>query len=571
MSYFINQAQRLLKIVIPNVPENEIVLTHFKGQQSLSCPFEFMCDGISTSEGGGIIDNLIGQKAFVTINHAKGEKEYFNGLITQVQKSAAKKSKQVAWRFKISPWFFPLMQNSDCRHFIELSVIDIINLLLKECENNAYECQLTKSYPKIAFTVQYNESTWDFIARLISETGIFYTIIHSNEQHKVIFYDDVATLPNYPQDCYVRNSDDNQAHFHFWQSSTAIMPTKTEVQSYDFQSPTQQFIATTSSKQNLLFGEFQFWPNDSKQNDANQKTAELIQHFFDWQANQIKVKGNYPKMRAGQRFNLKSNTHNIEKYYIQHIQYQISDTSHLSDSHEIQPSVQLYQNQLTVIPTSFPYAMKIINKPKIKGVSSATVTTPKGKVVACDPYLRVKIQFPWDRRSQFNEHSSTWVRTANPIAGKEWGMKFIPRKGDEVLIQYCHQNIDEPMIIGSVYNGVNSPIYPLPESQQVSGIKTHTIGSDESDHFNEIRFDDSAHQELLTLKAQRDNNITTNNDYVTTIVKDQNINIEQANTLATKGTSTLVSQNTFHLTAGKAELKLAPDKIELKGILINIE
>jgi type VI secretion system secreted protein VgrG len=177
-----------------------------------------------------------------------------------------------------------------------------------------------------------------------------------------------------------------------------------------------------------------------------------------------------------------------------------------------------YTNTFTCIPIKLPYRPpRETPVPFIAGVQNALVTGPSGKEIFIDKYGRVKVQFYWDREGKKDENSSCWIRVAQSFAGKRWGASFWPRLGQEVLVAFVEGDPDQPVIVGSVYNAEQMPPYQgdgldpnHKNDPNVSGIKTNsTLGGT---GFNEIRFDDTKDKEELFLHAQRDFDLTTNND-----------------------------------------------------------
>ncbi|MGC4241825.1 MAG: type VI secretion system Vgr family protein [Herbaspirillum sp.] len=94
-----------------------------------------------------------------------------------------------------------------------------------------------------------------------------------------------------------------------------------------------------------------------------------------------------------------------------------------------------------------------------RGSQSAIVVGPNGESTAngadeihCDRLGRVRIRFHWQGRN--NDAAATcWVRVAQRSAGGGNGMQFLPRIGQEVLVQFLEDDIDRPVILGALYNG----------------------------------------------------------------------------------------------------------------------
>jgi type VI secretion system secreted protein VgrG len=163
-----------------------------------------------------------------------------------------------------------------------------------------------------------------------------------------------------------------------------------------------------------------------------------------------------------------------------------------------------YSNRFTCIPGGVTYRpRRETRKPAIHGTQTAVVVGADGAEIDPDKYGRVKVWFRWDPAGPRGQDSSCWVRVAQFWAGKMWGAQFLPRVGDEVVVTFLNGDPDEPLIIGSVYNADNMPIYKLPDHKTRSGIKTHSSTGGGTQHFNELRFEDKKGEELVHIHAER--------------------------------------------------------------------
>jgi type VI secretion system secreted protein VgrG len=156
--------------------------------------------------------------------------------------------------------------------------------------------------------------------------------------------------------------------------------------------------------------------------------------------------------------------------------------------------------------------------PKMQGPQNAMVVGPAGEEIYTDNYGRVKIQFPWDRYGQYNENSSCWVRMSNNWAGKNWGGIFIPRIGQEVIVDFYDGNPDRPIITGRVYNAEQMPPNTLPAQKTRMTLRSDTH---KGEGFNELTFEDEAGQEQIYLHAQKDHNTVILNDETHQIGRDR--------------------------------------------------
>ena len=95
-------------------------------------------------------------------------------------------------------------------------------------------------------------------------------------------------------------------------------------------------------------------------------------------------------------------------------------------------------------------------RPTAAGAQSAIVVGADGNdgpagadELYCDRLGRVRIRFHW----QDGGDATCWVRVAQRLAGGGIGSQFLPRIGQEVIVQFIENDIDRPLIVGALYNG----------------------------------------------------------------------------------------------------------------------
>jgi type VI secretion system secreted protein VgrG len=138
------------------------------------------------------------------------------------------------------------------------------------------------------------------------------------------------------------------------------------------------------------------------------------------------------------------------------------------------------------------------------------VVGPTGDEIHTDEFGRVKVQFHWDRHSEADENSSCWIRVAQVWAGKNWGAMYIPRIGQEVIVEFIEGDPDRPIITGRVYNDQAMPPYGPKTNPTMSTLKSNSsIGGG---GFNEIRFEDKKGKEQIFIHAQKDEDVRILND-----------------------------------------------------------
>ena len=285
--------------------------------------------------------------------------------------------------------------------------------------------------------------------------------------------------------------------------------------------------------------------------------------------------GNVTGLAAGMLFEaVARDGSDLEKEYLVRSVHHVghSDES-LAESEQAQASLEDYRNWFDCIPADVPYRPpRTHSHPVVQGLVTATVVGSAKEGVETDGYGRVTVQFHWDRVGKRNEKSSCWVRVAQAWAGPLYGTMFIPRIGMEVVVQFVEGDPDRPLIIGTVYNGVNTPAHKLPDHQTQSWIRTESLPKG---GYNEICFEDRKGGEELHIHAQKemtekvehDHIVTVGNDEKLTVKKNQTEDIGVDQTLKVHGnrSKTIDKDETITVKGGRSTSVTMDDKLSIDG------
>lgn len=185
-----------------------------------------------------------------------------------------------------------------------------------------------------------------------------------------------------------------------------------------------------------------------------------------------------------------------------------------------------YTNSFTAMPiiSGRQYrAPSVTKKPRVAGPQTATVFGATDEDVSTDELGRVKVKFDWDRTGTGGPKKpvtdSCFIRVAQPWAGPKWGMQFLPRVGEEVLVDFIDGDPDRPLITGRVFNAAHNYPLDLPKFRLRSGIKTRTVplATNDKAKFHMMRFDDTAGKEQLLLRSQGRTDVTSFGTYYETV------------------------------------------------------
>jgi type VI secretion system secreted protein VgrG len=506
-----------------------LLFARLTGTDRLSQPFEYE---VSVLSEAGELDALkiLGKPVIVTCYGDDGTPlRAFHGLASDfTQLSYGERFHE--YRITLRPWFWFLTRTADCRVFQDMTVPEIFEQVVKELGFFDFQLSLNKSYKKHAYCVQYRETTFNFLSRLLEQEGIYYCLVHAPDRHKMVLLDDVAshpTIKGYEEVPYFppgHNVDRRgRDHLTSWNRSRSVQPGKYVTTDFDFKTPAGDLRETLASpKQHTLGGlEIFDYPAvlpakpDADSSALDRADAARIAgvRLDELQAGHSvsRGEGNAIGLLTGTVFSL---THHPRGDY--NVEYQIVGTSCsiASNAHEtgnasdadFHVSVEAIDTQTQFRPP------RVTPKPVIQGAQTAIVVGKAGEEIDTDEYGRIKVQFHWDRCGKRDDKTSCRLRVAQAWAGQQWGAIHIPRIGQEVIVSFLEGDPDRPIVTGSVYNGANKPPYTLPANATQSGLKSRSSKQGDAKNFNEIRFEDKKGGEELLIHAEKDFKLDVEND-----------------------------------------------------------
>jgi len=506
------QDTRLCTITSP-LGGDTLILRQLAGQESISQLFRFDLDLVSEEDA---IDfkAIVGKNLGVKLAFEDGKFRYFHGVVSRFAQGTRDR-RLVAYRAELVPWLWFLTRKADCRIFQDKTVPDIIKKVFSDLGFTDLKWQLNGSYQPRVYCVQYRETNFNFVSRLMEEEGIGYFFEHDESKHTLVLFDSASGNPECPGQADVEYATTEGAsrqagEVEDWHVERELHPGKYAITDYNFESPKSSLLAnTTTSEQiggNEKYEVYDF-PTLHKTVDEGDKRVRLRMEAEEASAIRIDGHSTCPGFTAGHRFTLKHHyrTDYNTAYLLTSVEHSV--TQGVGD----EESSSTYSNSFTCIPRSIPFRPPHVTpRPTVYGVQTAVVTGPSGEELYLDKYGRVKVQFHWDREGQHDDKTSCWVRVSEPVAGKGWGAHCHPRIGQEVVVDFLEGDPDRPIVIGCVYNAEQMPPYELPAHSTRSGIKSRS--SKGGGGFNEIRFDDKKGAEEVFFHAQKDENSVVENN-----------------------------------------------------------
>jgi type VI secretion system secreted protein VgrG len=535
-------------------PVEGLLVRAFHGWEELSVPYDYSLDLVTT--GAAIdADALLRQDVAVVLATGAGVRR-FTGRVRRFEYTG----EQDGWhsyRASIVPWFWFLTLSSDCRIYQEQTARQIVaDVVSRMGFSGQFADRCTGEYPVREFCVQYNESHFNFISRLLEEEGIFYWFEHDGTKQTLVLSDSNSQAPTLAQPSPIRvvSSDVKALDDDVITSLTTTVGVHTgqvRLADYDYLQPSLPLVGQIAGSEPEEVYEF-----------PGHRTFLSPAEGTDWarvrleeaasRREVVRGAGHVRGLESGRRVQLVEMDPNAGKegeYLVTRVEHRCR-TGNLRDGDE----AFHYDNGFRLIPVATPYRpSRRAVKPIMRGAQTATVVGKAGEEIWTDPHGRVKVHFAWDRVGQRDEKSSCWVRVSSPWAGKGWGAVHIPRIGQEVIVDWLEGDPDHPIITGRVYNAEQGVPYDLPTNATQSGIKSRSSKGAGTANFNEIRMEDRKGEEQLYIHAEKNEDIVVENDKTEAVGHDETITIgnDRQETVGNDETLTVVNNRTRHVKANE--------------------
>ena len=486
--------------------DDAFTLIGYRGDEGLSRLFEYELD-LTSSQTDLDFSSVVGQSMTVQIGQTSSASRYINGVVRRLSLTRLTDDNAAEFRAFVVPKLWTLGLNADCRIFQTMTAVEIIKQVLQENDLTDLRDALTGSYRTRDYCVQYRESAFAFICRLMEEEGIFYFFQHQDGQHTLVLADDSSVhedCPGINTLSFVGQSSQRiyEDVIHEVGYEESLVSDGVALDDYNFTTPSTD-LAATSGKTDKPTQVFDY-PGRYDQKSDGEGLAKAWLEGLEAPAKEISGISNTRTLIAGYKLTIQDHPRSaLNDSYV------ITGLS-LSGAHDS------FENTFRAIPADTPFrAPRRTPKPFIPSTQTAVVVGKEGEEIYTDEYGRVKVQFPWDREGESDEKSSCWIRAAQGWAGKGWGAWLIPRIGMEVVVSFLDGDPDRPLITGCVYNAEQTLPYTLPDKMTTSTLLSRS--SKEGDAGNELRFDDTKDSEALYVHAQKDMTVEVENDRSHTI------------------------------------------------------
>ncbi|EAY3748974.1 type VI secretion system tip protein VgrG [Salmonella enterica] len=488
---------------------------------------------------------MVGKDLCVNIELDGGGKRHISGLVTAAR-VVGHEGRSVTYELRMEPWVKLLTHTSDYKAFQNKTVVDILDEVLAEYPYPV-EKRLVESYPVRTWQVQYGETDFDFLQRLMQEWGIYWWFEHSEDSHTLVLADAISAHKACPDSPLVEWHQEglklDKEFIHTITANESLRTGQWVLDDFDFTKPRSLLANTVANPRETGHATYEHyeWPGDYFDKSEGEMLTRIRMEAQRSPGSRAGGAGNIRTLMTGYTFTLMNHpTAEVNQEYLL-----VQTTLFLRDNaqHSGQNQHFTYVTTFELHPTREVYRpQRTVSKPHAKGPQSAIVTGPSGQEIWTDQYGRVKVQFGWDRYGKMDENSSCWIRVSYPWAGKGFGMIQIPRIGQEVLVDFKNGDPDLPIIVGRTYNQDTMPPWGLPGMASQSGIFSHSLYGGPTNG-NMLRFDDKTGAEEVKFHAEKDLNTTVKNnethtvmvDRTKTIIKNETNSIgEDRNTTVTK-------------------------------------
>jgi len=524
----LNQDKRMIRTKCP-IGKDTFIATAISGEEHISSTYRYQLRLLSDNHE--ISQDAMVGKLFTASIHCADTEKFINGYITHFSMLDVNAEGLREYSAVLQPGFWLTHLSGKNRIFEKKSARDIIGEILGEHANVIkFSDKLTGDYLVREYCVQFNESDFQFVSRLMSEEGIAYYFLQSDGKHELVLCDDHKSF----YDCHTEKivydgggSSPSHTSVHSWQRSFNYHGGGFEFKDYNEFTPNKdnlQNVATTSKLNSVqgfvqsVYGlnHFEGKPDgthvfrDSYHKALTERAMESQEAGFDV----ANGSSDCTALSAGGRFEL---AHTLKsekgKYLLTSVRISAADSN--SEDSYFRNTFRCVPENIMPRPDPFVGTQRI-HSPQVAQVVSVKATESSGDE---DRYTQLKVKFPWN-----SKQNSCWIRVMQSFSGKSWGASFVPRVGQEVVINYINGDPDRPLVTGAVFNADN----PGPQyTSTQSGWKTQIKDS----KFNELRFDDKKGSEEVYMEAGKDHNFLVHNDQSGKIDNNQSLEIKKNRTI----------------------------------------
>jgi len=502
--------------------KEELREVSFNGEEGLSRLFRF--ELILAARSSELpLEKLMGSNGLITIITDEGTR-YIQGQICEMEQREIGRT-HTYYSAILVPAAWRLTRRRGCRIFQRKTALKIVEDILGPAKVAfKIRTRANQTPPERDYCVQYRESDWDFICRLLEEEGYCFYFEHGPDRHVLQISNDTTMASPVAGGGlrYVRPDSEMPGAEHIFQLflRAQLDSGKVSTTDYNFENPTLDLLAEQQAERDADLEVYDY-PGLHREQTRGKELNKVRLEALRARTALLSGQSSAPRLCSGYSFKLDGHGRtslNGKHYLICSVQHHARKESGDLEAGGLDERCS-YDNSFECIPRKVPFRPgRITPRPVVKGVQTAVVVGPSNEEIYTDKHGRVKVRFHWDRRRTRDQDSSCWIRVSQQWAGQGWGSLHLPRIGQEVIVDFLEGNPDRPIITGRVYHAQNPPPYLLPAEKTKSTIKSDS--SPGGGGSNEIRFEDASGSEEIYVHAEKDQNERVENDLSTDVGRD---------------------------------------------------
>ena len=511
------QAQKGIVGVSTTLGKDAVIATDLSGREEISRLFSIRI-GLASEKTDIKPQDLVGKPISIRLGREDAKPTYLHGIVKSLSAGGQHARSHRSYRAEVVPWLWFLTLRENCRIFQQKTAKQILEAIFGELGfSDVVQFDVKRTLTTRDYCVQYRESDFDFVSRLMEEEGIFYFFKHEEKRHVMVVADHSGAYAATAAEAVKFSETFVPApHVSKWEHSYEFQSGAFALTDYNFETPSTSLLAKTKTVVNLpgtdKYEVYEYPGLYAKAADGNSLVKiRMEERESDWSS--IEGRGTCGDFHPGTKFKLTDHPFDKAAAGKSFVIIAVAHGSADEDETGVSGSV-MYANEFVCLPDNVPFRPeRRTRRPAIPGCQTAVVVGPKGEEIYTDKYGRVKVQFHWDREGKKDEKASCWVRVSQFWAGKNWGAHFHPRIGQEVVVEFIDGDPDRPLVTGGIYNAEQMPPYALPANQTQSGVKSRSSKEGATENFNELRFEDKKGSEEVYFHAEKDmNRVVENND-----------------------------------------------------------
>lgn len=583
--------QRSLKAASGPYSASQLIPERITGSEGL-CQLSVYEVDLITDQVDVTPADLLGKAIGVELRQLDGAPAYVHGHVVRLQigdfigGQFGGQYRRISCR--LVPWFWFLDHTTDCRVFQNRTVQEILEALFQDAGFTGFSFVLQTALEPREYVIQYNETDYAFACRLMAEEGLVWWVEMAADSHTLTITDhnDGLKASTAPEPlglvphalAKVRNSYEDWRAIHDWK------PGKVATSDKEFRAISTDLGNEKTSVLGLDHAdkfEMLIWPgryrtvargdSPAARTDGEPVAQRLIEALESEAVRSVFVTDSHEPMLGRQikRYETADTAGGEALFFIERLSRTLSDETHLNAR-----ATPLCRTEVVVFPPDKPYRQRPIpERPVVPNLMRGTVVGPEGEEIAVDEYGRVKVQFHWDRLGEGNENASCWMRLSQAWAGAGFGIMHYPRIGTEVIVGFLDDDIDQPVVMGTLHNNETMVPVTLPDEKTKTGIMTRSSPGGGTSDFNALVFDDKAGSEKVFFQAQKDYERLVKNNETVTVKADRSMKVDGKQTLVTKGDYDFKVEQGNHkvvIAQGNSDTKVSMGNMSVKVSMGNL-